>query len=58
MVGTTKNRHFDLIVIGSGLAGSQASLIASKHGLKVGLVEEAELGGNPFSDLFKHLLGA
>ena len=53
MVGTTKNRHFDLIVIGSGLAGSQASLIASKRGLKVGLVEEAELGGDSlnYSDL-------
>lgn len=59
MVGMTKNRHFDLIVIGSGLAGSQAALVASKRGLKVALVEEAEVGGDSlnYSDLpLKQLL--
>lgn len=36
---------YDLIVIGSGAAGSVASSIVAKSGWKVAIVEEAEFGG-------------
>jgi electron transfer flavoprotein-quinone oxidoreductase len=36
---------FDLIVVGAGLAGSSAAAIASKKGLKVGLIERGTLPG-------------
>ena len=37
--------HFDLIVIGSGPGGYVAAIRASQLGLKVAVVEKAELGG-------------
>ncbi len=39
-------KKFDLIVIGSGIAGVHAALLASEKGLKVGLIEKAYLGGS------------
>ena len=36
---------YDLIVIGSGPGGYVAAIRASQLGLKVGLVEKAEIGG-------------
>ncbi len=41
-----KTKKFDLIVIGSGIAGVHSALLASEHGMKVGLVEKHKLGGN------------
>ncbi len=48
-----KEQYFDIIIIGSGIAGMNAALIAAKNGLKVGLVEEDKLGGDSlnYSDL-------
>ena len=41
------NKHFDILVIGGGIAGVCCSLAAARHGLKVALVESQEyLGGN------------
>src|ERR1700704_2382217 len=37
--------QYDLIVIGSGPGGYVAAIRASQLGLKVGVVEKAELGG-------------
>lgn len=37
--------NFDLIVIGSGPGGYVAAIRASQLGMKVGVVEKAELGG-------------
>jgi dihydrolipoamide dehydrogenase len=37
--------NYDLIVIGSGPGGYVAAIRASQLGLKVGVVEKAELGG-------------
>ncbi|MBQ7802601.1 NAD(P)/FAD-dependent oxidoreductase [Candidatus Saccharibacteria bacterium] len=41
-----KKFDFDLIVIGSGPAGSAAALSASKAGLKVALIESGKWGGS------------
>ncbi|MDZ7646780.1 MAG: FAD-dependent oxidoreductase [Cytophagales bacterium] len=37
--------NYDLIVIGSGPGGYVAAIRASQLGMKVGVVEKAELGG-------------
>ena len=37
---------YDLVVIGSGDAGSEAALIAAKSGLNVALVEAKKWGGS------------
>ena len=37
--------QYDLIVIGSGPGGYVAAIRASQLGMKVGIVEKAELGG-------------
>ena len=41
-----KRFDYDLVVIGSGDAGSEAALIAAKSGLKVALVEAKKWGGS------------
>ena len=50
---TDEVQKFDLIIIGSGIAGTHAALIASQFGLKVAVVEEHLLGGDSlhYSDL-------
>lgn len=46
MVGLAKQQHFDLIVIGSGAAGTQAALIAAGLGKRVAVIEDRKLGGD------------
>ena len=41
-----KRFDYDLVVIGSGDAGSEAALIAAKSGLNVALVEAKKWGGS------------
>jgi len=41
-----KNYNFDLIIIGSGVAGALAAHLATKEGKKVGLIEALALGGD------------
>ncbi len=44
--------HFDLVVIGGGLAGTSAALSAARNGLKVALVQDRPvLGGNGSSEV-------
>src|SRR4030042_4342858 len=40
-----KPRKFDLIVIGSGPGGYLSTILASRKGLSVAVLEKAELGG-------------
>lgn len=58
MVGLVKQQHFDLIVIGSGAAGTQAALIAAGLGKRVAVVEDRRLGGDSLtcSDLPRNYL--
>lgn len=54
MVGLQQTyQHFDLIVIGSGVAGSHAALLAVQRGLRVAIVEDGPVGGDSlnYSDL-------
>ncbi len=48
-----KNQDFDIIVIGSGIAGTQSALIAAAHHKKVAIVEQDSFGGSSanYSDL-------
>lgn len=41
-----KNTKYDIIVIGSGVAGSSAALLAAQAGKSVALVEKDQLGGS------------
>ncbi|HQK94328.1 MAG TPA: FAD-dependent oxidoreductase [Armatimonadota bacterium] len=44
--------HFDLVVVGGGIAGMCASLVAARHGLTVALVQDRPvLGGNNSSEV-------
>jgi hypothetical protein len=44
--------HFDLVVIGGGIAGTSAAVSAARHGLKVALVQDRPvLGGNGSSEV-------
>lgn len=44
--------HFDLIVVGGGLAGTCAALVAARLGLKVALIQDRPvLGGNSSSEV-------
>jgi thioredoxin reductase (NADPH) len=38
-------QDFDLIVVGAGVAGLTAAMIAARHGLKVGVVDRMGVGG-------------
>jgi hypothetical protein len=44
--------HFDLVVVGGGIAGSSAALSAARNGLRVALVQDRPvLGGNGSSEV-------
>ena len=47
----TRNFDFDLIVIGSGAAGSAAAFLAAEAGLNVALVENKKWGGSALNSL-------
>ncbi|WP_257668895.1 FAD-dependent oxidoreductase [Parapedobacter tibetensis] len=50
--------HFDLVVVGGGMAGTCAAISASRMGLKVALVQNRPvLGGNNSSEVRVHLMG-
>ena len=46
----SKKYDYDLVVIGSGDAGSEAALTAAKAGLKVALIEANKWGGSSLND--------
>jgi len=50
--------HFDLVVVGGGIAGTCAAISASRMGLKVALIQDRPvLGGNNSSEIRVHLKG-
>ena len=53
-----KNKSYDLVVVGGGLAGCAASIAAAEQGLKVALIHDRPLlGGNASSEIRVHTLG-
>ena len=51
--------HFDLCVVGGGMAGLIAALAAARRGCKVALVTDRPvLGGNASSEIRQHICGA
>ncbi|WP_210420804.1 FAD-dependent oxidoreductase [Chitinophaga sp. XS-30] len=50
--------HYDLVVIGGGIAGTCAAISAARQGLKTALVQDRPvLGGNNSSEIRVHLMG-
>lgn len=50
--------QFDLVVVGGGMAGTCAAIVASRSGLKVALIQNRPvLGGNNSSEIRVHLMG-
>lgn len=50
--------HFDLVVVGGGVAGTCAAVVAARLGLKVALIQDRPvLGGNNSSEVRVHLMG-
>src|SRR5258708_19921222 len=52
MVGMPQVETFDVIVLGSGIAGLAAALAAHQHGLRPLLLEKADLIGGTTSDSY------
>ncbi|WP_080058061.1 FAD-dependent oxidoreductase [Spirosoma aerolatum] len=59
LTGTVANAgHFDLVVVGGGIAGTCAAISAARMGLKVALIQDRPLlGGNNSSEVRVHLRG-
>lgn len=57
--GTRKDAgHFDLVVVGGGIAGTCAAISAARSGLTVALIQDRPmLGGNNSSEVRVHLMG-
>ena len=47
-----EDKHFDVVVLGSGIAGLAAALAAHEHGLRVALVEKTAVLGGTSSDSY------
>lgn len=56
--GPKEAGHFDLVVVGGGVAGTCAAISAARNGLKVALIQDRPvLGGNNSSEIRVHLMG-
>lgn len=54
----TEGGHYDLVVIGGGIAGTCAAISAARMGLKTALIQDRPvLGGNNSSEVRVHLMG-
>nr|WKN37241.1 FAD-dependent oxidoreductase [Tunicatimonas sp. TK19036] len=50
--------HFDMVVVGGGMAGTCAAISGARRGLKVALIQNRPvLGGNNSSEIRVHLMG-
>ncbi|GLU55939.1 pyridine nucleotide-disulfide oxidoreductase [Dyadobacter frigoris] len=50
--------HFDMVIVGGGVAGTCAAVSASRMGLRVALIQDRPvLGGNNSSEIRVHLMG-
>ena len=55
----TEEGHYDLVVVGGGIAGMSATLQAARLGLTVALIQDRPVpGGNNSSEIRVHLLGS
>lgn len=53
-----QTKHFDLVIVGGGIAGCAASIAAAEQGLKVALIHDRPvLGGNASGEIRVHTLG-
>lgn len=58
-IRVTQERHFSLVVVGGGLAGTFAAIAAARQGVRVALIQERPmLGGNSSSEIRVHPVGA
>ena len=49
---------FELVVVGGGVAGMCAAVVAARHGVKVALIQDRPMvGGNNSSEVRMHLSG-
>lgn len=49
---------YDLVIIGGGMAGTSAAIVAARNGLKTALIQNRPvLGGNNSSEIRVHLMG-
>lgn len=56
--GQQEAGHYDLVVVGGGVAGTCAAISAARLGLKVALIQDRPLlGGNNSSEIRVHLMG-
>ena len=54
-----KEQHFDLVVVGGGMAGVCCAITAARQGIKVALIQDRPvLGGNASSEVRLWVLGA
>ena len=47
-----EDKHFDVVILGSGIAGLAAALAAHDHGLRAALVEKTAVLGGTSSDSY------
>jgi hypothetical protein len=58
-IAVTDERHFQLVVVGGGLAGTCAAIAAARRGVSVALIQERPvLGGNSSSEIRVGPVGA
>lgn len=57
--GQTVQRHYDVVVVGGGLAGMYAAIAAARHGARTAIVQARSVfGGNASSEIRMHIVGA
>jgi thioredoxin reductase (NADPH) len=45
MVGRRAMQNFDVVIVGAGVAGLTAAMVAARHGLKVAVIDQIGVGG-------------
>ncbi len=54
-----QKKHYDVIVVGGGMAGVCAAIASARHGARTAIVQNRSMfGGNASSEIRMHILGA